>query len=94
MMARYRKKPVVIRAVQYLDTAESQKGIVALSRDGTTGRTLTFKVGELAIKTLEGTMVANVGDWVIRGVAGELYPCKPDIFVLTYEPVIEGSFHG
>lgn len=87
-MARYRKKPVVISAVQFLDTAESQKAIVAMSRDGTTGRILTFKAGELAIKTLEGTMIANVGDWVIRGVEGELYPCKPGIFARTYEPAL------
>ena len=41
----------------------------------------------LAIHTLEGTMLANDGDWIIRGVAGEIYPCKPDIFEATYEPV-------
>ena len=38
------------------------------------------------IPTLEGTMIANNGDWIIRGVKGELYPCKPDIFAATYEP--------
>ena len=41
----------------------------------------------LDIETLEGTMRANAGDWIIRGVKGELYPCKPDIFEATYEPV-------
>jgi hypothetical protein len=41
----------------------------------------------LAIPTLEGLMVAHEGDWVIKGVQGELYPCKPDIFAATYEPV-------
>ncbi|MET8430137.1 hypothetical protein [Nocardia sp. NPDC004860] len=39
------------------------------------------------IETLEGTMIANVGDWIIRGVAGEFYPCKADIFEQTYEPM-------
>ena len=42
---------------------------------------------EAIIPTLEGTMTANEGDWIIRGVSGELYPCKPDIFVRTYELV-------
>ena len=41
------------------------------------------------IETLEGTMVGNVGDWLIRGVGGEFYPCKPDIFEKTYEPVVD-----
>lgn len=43
----------------------------------------------LVIPTLEGAMLANEGDWIIRGVKGELYPCKSDIFELTYEPVEE-----
>lgn len=42
--------------------------------------------GTLEIRTLEGTMTASEGDWIIRGVKGELYPCKPDIFEATYEP--------
>ncbi len=44
---------------------------------------------ELNIETLEGTMHANVGDWIITGVHGEQYPCKPDIFEKTYEPVTD-----
>lgn len=40
----------------------------------------------LEVETLEGTMTADLGDWIIRGVQGELYPCKPDIFAATYEP--------
>ena len=39
------------------------------------------------IKTLEGTMIADPGDWIITGIKGEKYPCKPDVFLLTYEPV-------
>ena len=93
-MARYRKKPVVIRAVQFLDTPESRRAIEFLSH-GTVKRELIFlQEGKLAIRTPEGTVIADKGDWVIRGVYGGLYPCKPDIFKLTYEPVIEGSFHG
>lgn len=45
-----------------------------------------FAGGRLCIGTLEGTMVAEAGDWIIRGVKGEIYPCKPDIFAATYEP--------
>lgn len=41
----------------------------------------------IGIQTLEGLMVAGIGDWIIRGIQGELYPCKPDIFVTTYEEV-------
>lgn len=44
---------------------------------------------ELEIETLEGTMKANKGDWIIRGVKGELYPCKPDVFDMTYEELEE-----
>jgi hypothetical protein len=43
-------------------------------------------IGELQIPTLEGTMTARPGDWIIRGIKGEFYPCKPDIFAATYEP--------
>ena len=46
-------------------------------------------LGELTIPTLDGTMTARPGDWIIRGVKGEFYPCKPDIFVATYEIVFE-----
>ena len=43
--------------------------------------------GSIEINTLEGTMHAEAGDWIIKGVKGEMYPCKPDIFVATYDPV-------
>lgn len=59
-MSKFRKKPVVIEAVQATE--------------------VTF------IETLEGTMRAEIGDWIITGVKGERYPCKPDIFAATYEP--------
>ena len=44
---------------------------------------------EWEIDTLEGTMLASPGDWIIRGVKGEIYPCKPDIFAMTYEPITD-----
>ena len=57
-----------------------KKPIVVHAEQNATGR-------PLPIETLEGVMVAEPGDWIITGVQGERYPCKPDIFELTYEPV-------
>lgn len=82
---KFRKKPVVIEAWQFngedglkwpkwLHDYESDDGAVAY-----------FSVGTIAIPTLEGMMTAKPGDWIIRGVKGEVYPCKPDIFAATYE---------
>ena len=84
---RFRKKPIVIEAIQM--TLENSDKI----RDWIPPEIFTSKfVGELstvaaAIKTLEGTMIASEGDWIIKGVNGEFYPCKPDIFEKTYESV-------
>lgn len=82
----YVKKPVEIEAIQLSEcnTVEvltfcNHDDIVASNEDGT-----------ISIKTLEGTMVANVGDYIIKGVKGELYPCKPDIFEETYNRVEKG----
>lgn len=85
-MAQYRKKPVVIEAIQLEDlevsTLMSIQHLVGLGKD-------VFEVKEdgLLIKTLEGNMKASIGDWIIKGVQGEFYPCKPDIFEATYEKV-------
>jgi len=85
-MAQYRKKPVVIEAIQLEDlevyTLMSIQHLVGLGKD-------IFEVKDdgLIIKTLEGDMKASIGDWIIKGVQGELYPCKPDIFEATYEKV-------
>jgi hypothetical protein len=92
-MARYRKKPVQIDAVQ--NTGEWKPIIDWLDELGA-GRvpfghrpaiTRNPDDGTLNIETLEGTMRADVGDYVICGVQGEFYPCKPDIFEQTYDPV-------
>lgn len=80
MRKKYRKKPVVIEAVQW--TGENILEICNFT--GRCGGEL-LKDGELYIKTLEGTHHAKVGDYIIKGVAGEFYPCKPDIFNKTYE---------
>ena len=82
----YRKKPVVISAVRFEDTPDS---LVAIGRMGLDPIVVSYAEPAapiLTIKTLEGVMSANVGDYVIRGVKGEFYPCKSDIFLQTYEP--------
>ena len=83
MAKRYRKKPVVIEAVQYVP--ENVEELTAW---------LPFQLymtndDSLKIPTLEGEMQGQIGDYIIRGVHGEFYPCKPDIFDATYEEVVE-----
>jgi hypothetical protein len=78
----FRKKPVVIEAERYEGTNESFEKILSMGG----AREIRNCHDGLYIETLEGTMRANIGDWIIRGVKGELYPCKPDIFVATYDP--------
>lgn len=82
----YRKKPVVIDAVQLSYTDTSQWYDVLEWCGGTKVNKITTRA-IIAIDTLEGTMTAEAGDWIIRGVKGEFYPCKPDVFAATYEPV-------
>lgn len=106
-MARYRKKPVVIEAVQVAAAVYNGKtGNSSLFKcdvlpqwleDAFTNGTVTVHGNDqgytlLAIKAPEGTMIAGPADWIIRGVKGELYPCKPEIFEATYEPVVATSF--
>ena len=85
-MSRFRKKPVVIEAI-WLSRAsitKSKNGLV-----GPFGLPVITDHDKICvmIDTLEGTMVANEGDWIIKGVAGELYPCRDEIFRKTYEEV-------
>lgn len=81
-MARFRKKPVVIDAVQW--TGDNGADISAFLGDTAWKHNAD---DTLTIPTLEGDHLAGEWDWIIRGVAGEFYPCKPDIFAATYEPV-------
>jgi hypothetical protein len=80
---KYRKKPVVIEAVRWDGSEDSQAKIVTWAQPHVSG--WFDNAYYLEIRTLEGTMRANVGDWIIKGVQGEFYPCKPDIFAETYE---------
>ena len=89
---KYRKKPVVIEAFQWTGSnANEMAGHLLAGGEarrvdtkGPNGGTLLG--GALIITTLEGEMRADPGDWIIKGIKGEFYPCKPDIFEATYEP--------
>lgn len=103
----YRKKPVVIEARQvngsnadihavYLWVEEHIGSVPPPCDDygptrGNQGVTIDPADGRIVIRTLEGDMKAELGDWIIKGVQGEFYPCKPDIFEATYEPAGESS---
>lgn len=89
-MAQFRKKPVVIEAVQFDGSWRSVRSL----RPGPNEIRFidrreagTYDTNQLDIRTLEGVMTANEGDWIIRGIAGEIYPCRADIFDATYEAV-------
>lgn len=82
-MAKYRKKPVVINAVQIIAAWFDDPHPNPLVPIGVT---IVPKLRHVETATLEGKMIGLVGDWIIRGVAGELYPCKSHIFKATYEP--------
>ena len=91
-MSKYRKKPVVIEAVQWL--GDNLAEVINFTGRNESAAHWTWEHFEsvvaadgLKIFTLEGTMKADVGDFIIKGVAGEFYPCKPDIFEMTYEAV-------
>lgn len=99
--AEFRKKPVVVEAISFDGTLAKATEIIdwVLAGGGTARAHDVYRVGTFAdgapiivcggihIDTLEGVMNASDGDWVIKGVAGEFYPCKPDIFEATYERV-------
>lgn len=87
-MEKFRKKPVVIEAVQF-------KGdnfflcAFFMGLGDLTGNAELHSTDTPIIHTLEGTLTASINDWIIKEVKGEFYPCKPDIFAVTYEPVGE-----
>lgn len=105
---RFVKRPVEISAVQWDGTVEGATAIIdwVLASGGTAryheagervagpGRGMTTLPQYIAIETLEGTMRASAGDWIIRGVSNEFYPCKPEVFTKTYEPVEDSEEEG
>ena len=84
----FQKKPVVVDAVQYIGDDSFN-----LVRQFVGEQQPLHRLGDmkLGISTLEGVMEASPGDWIIKGVKGEFYPCKPDIFEATYSPVTDKS---
>ena len=88
-MPKYRKKPIVIDAIQSITDGLKEKWISDAIKDGI----VTIRSYGITIKTLEGTMVADETDYIIRGVNGEIYPCKADIFQKTYEEVNDDAVH-
>jgi hypothetical protein len=95
IMKKFRKKPVVIEAIQFTGSFANFDQIsdfvgqdIAANSDG------DKTVMELFIETLEGTHKAVTGDWIIKGVEGEFYPCKPSIFAATYDEINETGEKG
>jgi hypothetical protein len=91
-MAKYRKKPVEVDAIK-LNTHNVEDvldfmGVKGLGAFHECGYGIDPADGQFKITTLEGVMVASIGDYIIKGVQGEFYPCKPDIFEQTYDKVI------
>ncbi len=85
---RYRKKPIVVDAIQLTDNnrAAVAEWLADMQVRHKVPMSFNPETGTYTIETLEGNMLARIGDFIIRGVKGELYPCKPDIFYETYEP--------
>lgn len=83
----FRKKPVVIQAVQWINNNFDEVNDFAASALGGWSKSAAGVYSNLSILTLEGSMRVSEGDYIIRGVNGEFYPCKPDIFVKTYDVV-------
>ena len=79
---KYRKKPVVIEAI--INRGNNTREIFEF-----VGASCFIAEGNVIIKTLEGDHTAQIGDYIIKGVKGEFYPCKPDIFEMTYERIGE-----
>lgn len=87
-MPKYRKKPVVIEALQFNDEVKTLQCLSKFINNQDLVVNYSNKDNpKIKIETLEGIMEASVGDYIIKGVNGEFYPCKPDIFEKTYEKV-------
>lgn len=80
-MARFRKKTIDVEAWRNLPGADDGMP------DWVADAVVRVEDGAIAIETLEGIMCADPGDWIIQGVEGEVYPCKPGIFAKTYDPL-------
>ena len=90
MIKKYKKKPVIIEACVWDGTNKEE--LISFSKGAVSF--LPVQRTHCYVKTLEGTMEANVGDYIICGVNGEFYPCKPDIFQKTYEVIKKTPCHS
>ena len=91
-MAKYRKKPVVIEATQWFKDGDHPAVVMRDTYEQKKISPGITYVGKVPIvKTLEGEHIVTPGDYIITGVVGETYPCKPDIFLMTYEEVPDGT---
>lgn len=93
MIGCYRKKPVTIEAMRLQPGSDNYKDACDWIHSATRGEVPVHwdAIGAVYIDTLEGQMRADPGDWIIRGVAGEFYPCKPDIFDATYDEIVSAG---
>lgn len=89
MPMEYRKKPVTIEAIQFTDSDERVQELIEFTHGNFAPHRDLEHYAYAVIKTLEGDHRADIGDYIIKGVQGEFYPCKPDIFDMTYEAVEE-----
>ena len=89
MIQKFRKKPVIVEAIQYQFYNKEEIDEFVGQQLGEYTREISYNNFDtyLIIPTLEGNMEASIGDYIIKGVNGEFYPCKPDIFEKTYEKV-------
>ena len=90
-MAKYRKRPIVIEAEQFVHPADNVDGVIPGFVSGclSTNENGVGCPDSPHIHTLEGPLHVSMLDWIIRGIAGEVYPCKPDIFERAYEAVVD-----
>lgn len=86
---KYRKKSLEVEAIRWIGDPDNNENLSAVSALGNaiTRVREVYKDGRLDIQTLEGVITASPGDYIIKGVKGEIYPCKPDIFAASYSPV-------
>lgn len=88
MIKKYIKKPIIIEAIQFKDNADCILAIYEFMKQEPIRINYEDKTNPyIKIETLEGTMKAFVGDYIIKGINGEFYPCKPDIFAKTYKEI-------
>lgn len=88
MIKKYRKLPVVIEAVIWDNTEESFSAIRKMNASGLNRKLVVdYLAKKVGIDTLEGMVTGDLGDYIIKGISGECYPCKPDIFLKSYEVV-------